>query len=143
MIFNTTPHDCHVYRGGECVQTIISSKEHQLRVPSKPLEPVGMYGEILTVKRVQFQPFTEEDRKIIDEMNKDSNMIIASTITAEALKAINVSAKILVPCTDPQSVVRDNCGRIIGVRFFEEFWAEHIDWTERNGMEWTEIQYKK
>ena len=47
-------------------------------------------------------------------------VFIVSTLVAQAVKRNDVIA----PDTSPQSVVRDENGRIIGVKRFQSFWKE-------------------
>ena len=133
-LYNTTPHDLHVYgddtigRGDE-VTTIKKNENLQLRVPTQKPEVVDCVsgkdeaGEIMLCRRTSYKNFSDNDMKRIRTMNAEDSAIIASGITADQLMKVEppLQCKILVPATGPHSVVRDDKGRIIGVRFLEDY----------------------
>lgn len=117
-VLNLTPHPVNIYREEEVVLTIPPSgtvaRATMSNIELPPLQIDNASIPTITISYDGVEGLPDPD---------SVDFIIVSSIVASVIKS-NKSlydvwrGKILVPDTSPASVVRDNDGRILGVRRF-------------------------
>jgi hypothetical protein len=128
---NTTPHDIHIFdaEGKELSYIIMKDPDMQIRVPTKKQRRIGRVhigpSSVGLVTPQVPEPFDTDIRRKIKVASEERATLITSYYTAAELKKQfpGYAGLILGPDTGPDSVVRDEKGRIRGVRQFE---AHHL-----------------
>lgn len=118
QLYNLTPHSINICDDdGKVIHTIPSSG-HNVRVDSKPQEHV----EDLTLNNNKIPVFTPPSYTKVTGLPDDINGrdIIVSSITGDQFVKENLDfpQRVLVPDTGPNSCVRDEAGKILGVKRF-------------------------
>jgi hypothetical protein len=129
-IINLTPHNISIYNKDEkhAIDILPEKKKYQLRLVNKNMEKENSADVILSVNSTRIitsitEPIYYDTVEGIDELpdyykNWD---IITSPMVAEYImknqnKYKNKCRNIFTPDTDPKSVVRDESGKIIGIK---------------------------
>ena len=124
QFINLTPHDVHIHTE-DGVNTIPRHNDRGLRTQIVPPQTWGnLYGVKLYVP-MEHDGFEPEDRKLISEINRTGLHIICSELAARELIRVyrnRMNVCILVPHSGPGMVVRDDQGRIMGVRGLQLFY---------------------
>lgn len=126
-VFNTTPHNIVVYdeKGEEIRHTIPANSDYQLRVKTAKLKPAGHLftpqGDLPLCEPMQYESFDDKKIEMLRQCAEAKAIVIASDIAARAILNLDLpeGLKLLVPCTDTQSVVRGEKGQILGVSYLE------------------------
>lgn len=116
VIANCTPHDICIDMG-EKGRLVIERQPPCIRAISAPVEPVDNPYDTkgLCIPIVSEHKFTGIDEKSVEFVKSHPNkMIIASMVSAKVLADTFKGRAFFHPDTGPDSVVRDETGRITG-----------------------------
>lgn len=118
-IINLTPHAIHIYDEHKKLVATIPASGHVLRVGSKPQRFIENIEYEKTVVPI-FSPADYTTCEGIEDIDITGKDLIVSWVCGEGLmkERKDFPHRILNPDTGPDSVVRDEQGKIIGVRRF-------------------------
>ena len=111
---NLTPHEINICNdSGDIILKILPSGK-QLRLQTKSVLVASLNG--VPVYKTKF----ELDKEEVKELLKDQEAIyIVSTLLLQALKENGIEGQFIAPNTNPEFVIRDAQGKIIGVKAFQ------------------------
>lgn len=122
-IVNMTQHDCHVHGDGRPPITIHRSDRHlYAEADAVRRTDVAVVHGTATIPLLNPPTYTavrmawhDGSRKTVRvRPNKLPRAVLVSDITARALQNVGYDGLIFSPATGPESVVRDDKGRIVG-----------------------------
>ena len=112
---NFTPHLICLYKGDELVHKIPSSGE--IRLVSTERKAISEWRGIPILQAPWYYAYAGIPDEFLKKDGPERNIIV-SAVVAEFLKDLEISEKIHVfaPDTNPEHVVRNSTGQIIGVK---------------------------
>lgn len=113
---NLTPHEVIIVNDNNKVVLRIPPSGQQLRLSSKSILVASLEG--IPVYKTEFDLNTNEVLKLIQSYDEDTYFIV-STILLQTLKENGIRGNFIAPNTNPEFVVRDAQGKIIGVKGFQ------------------------
>jgi len=113
QIINLTPHKIVLFLEGEQIVYSSSKKRAICRVRSKQIK-------VKTINKIPLVHITYTDTELLPPQKPDTYYLV-SLVVAQNNKT---RRDLICPDTSPESVVRDEEGRMLGVKRFACYWEE-------------------
>jgi hypothetical protein len=120
-LVNLTPHELNIYIDGKVALSIPPPPEGtpipRVQVKSEIVGEIDVDGVSIPIRKVMYG-----DVENLPE-EKEDTVYVVSTFVTLALREEGIERRdLLSPATNVDSAVRDNAGRVVGVKYLQMLW---------------------